>query len=35
MLASLWKMYNNTKTMFDAQIKSMESKIAQAKAGME
>ena len=35
MLASLWAMYNNTKKMFDAQIKSMEAKVAQAKAGME
>ena len=35
MLDSLWAMYNNTKKMFDAQIKSMEAKVAQAKAGME
>ena len=35
MLDSLWAMYNNTKKMFDAQIKSMEAKVAQAKAWME
>ena len=34
MLNSLKRMYDNTKTMFEAQIKSMNSKIAQAKAGM-
>jgi glutathionylspermidine synthase len=32
MLNSLWQMYKNTEKMFDAQIKSMEAKVAQAKA---
>ena len=35
MLASLWAMYKSTENMFDAQIKSVEAKVAQAKAGME
>ncbi len=35
MLASLWNMYKSTENMFNAQIKSMEAKVAQAKAGME
>ena len=35
MLDSLWGMYENTKKMFDAQINSMEAKVAQAKAWME
>jgi len=34
MLLSLWKMYKNTESMFDAKISSMQNKIAQAKAGM-
>jgi RND family efflux transporter MFP subunit len=35
MLNSLWAMYNNTKAMFDAQIKAMEAKVQQAKTGLE
>jgi multidrug resistance efflux pump len=35
MLNSLWAMYNNTKAMFDAQIKAMEAKVQQAKNGLE
>jgi len=35
MLTSLWNMYKSTENMFNAQIKSVEAKVAQAKAGME
>ena len=35
MLDSLWAMYKSTENMFDAQIQSMQAKVAQAKAGME
>jgi multidrug efflux pump subunit AcrA (membrane-fusion protein) len=35
MLKSLRAMYNNTKAMFDAQIKAMEAKVQQAKTALE
>ena len=35
MINSLWAMYKSTENMFNAQIQSMQAKIAQAKAGME
>jgi len=35
MIASLWNLYKSTESAFNAQISAMQSKIAQAKAGME
>jgi len=34
-VATLEAMYNNTKAMFDAQIKAMQQKVEQAKTAME